>query len=77
MVGEQQTMNPLHGERGKFYFAVECRNPDCKQQLFVAEDDGSSTRKPLDQIYNQSVRCPICTQETLIESRGIVFIGVR
>jgi hypothetical protein len=74
---EEKIMNPLHGERGKFYYAVECKNRNCTQKLYVMENEGNSTRKPLDQIYGQLVRCPICTQETPIESRKIIVIGVR
>jgi hypothetical protein len=30
-------MQPIHGERGKQYFAIKCGNPQCQENLLLAE----------------------------------------
>ena len=70
-------MNPIHGERGKFYYAVECNNQDCRQKLYVQELESNATDDSKGLVVGQSVRCPMCTQETLIEARRLVVIEVR
>ena len=74
-------MHPIHGERGKFYYAIKCANPQCQELLTLAEcptpisdDEGENIQKRL---HSLSVRCPICTQETPIEQRRIHVLGVR
>lgn len=70
-------MIPLHGEIGKCYYAVECKNQSCRHQMYVAEAGSNHSRADIDHLYGQFVRCPMCTQESPIEDRRIVVIGVR
>ncbi len=68
-------MIPLHGELGKFYYSVECINSSCKNVLYIAEVTPDYSRKGVESLYGQSVRCSMCTQESVIEERRI--IGIR
>ena len=70
-------MIPLHGEPGNFYYAVKCQNEHCREILYVLEIDNSIADTKKDSVIGQYVRCSFCTQETLIESRCILTIGVR
>jgi hypothetical protein len=71
-------MNPIHGERGKLYFAVQCKNKSCQVRLYVSgasHDESSIDAKA--KLAGESVRCPMCTQETPIASSQFVVIEVR
>ncbi len=70
-------MNPIHGERGKFYYAVKCQNENCKENLYVLEIEKGSTESAKDSVVGKMFRCSTCTEETLIESRRMVTIEVR
>jgi len=70
-------MNPIHGERGKFYYAMKCKNQNCKENLYFMETDNYTTEAQKHALDGKSVRCPMCTQETTIEASRMVVIGVR
>ena len=62
-------MNPIFGERGKLYYAIEC--PNCQEVLLLMEyppEDGVKAK-----FQNLSIRCPSCTQETPL-SRTQMFV---
>jgi hypothetical protein len=69
-------MNPIHGQQGKYYYAIHCANADCKQLLYVMETPpfAASNKSSL---QGETVRCPMCTRNTVIEERRLVFIEVR
>lgn len=74
-------MNPIHGERGKFYYAIKCQNDQCHEFLALIEVPARPSHVEVKnlrkQIEGRSVRCPICTQETPIEQRQIFVLGVE
>lgn len=74
-------INPLHGQRGKHYYAVRCANPQCREKLPLIEmsasadfDAGAAAKR---QLINQAVRCPICTMNTPIIEAQIFVLEVR
>jgi hypothetical protein len=73
-------MNPIHAERGKFYYAIKCQNAQCQEPLPLIEapihlsfDEKKNLEK---QVAGRVVRCPICTRETPIEQRRLYILGV-
>ena len=71
-------MNPIHGERGKMYYAVTCQNHDCKTRLYVQEVDHHSAEDlNRNRLAGELVRCPICTVQTAIDPGRYVVIDVR
>lgn len=73
-------MIPIHGERGKCYYAIKCQNPQCQEPLLLEElarpswDDQEAAREKLQDL---NVRCPICTRETPILQRQLYILEVR
>lgn len=71
-------MNSIHGERGKRYYAVECKNRSCRHWLYVSEALTNVTEEDIKtRLAGESVRCHMCTQETPIESSLLVVIEIR
>jgi phage FluMu protein Com len=66
-------MQPLHGERGRLYFAIKCSSPRCEEVLLLAEVN-SVEKSDLD---GKTVRCSVCTKETSIEDRRIFVREIR
>ena len=74
-------MNPIHGERGKFYYGIKCGNQACQESLALiavpAQPSSQEAANLRGQIEGRSVRCPICAQETPIRQRQIFVLAVE
>ncbi len=74
-------INPVQGERGKYYYAINCGNKQCGERLLVTE---TPPRAPSDvaeaikaKVIGRSIRCFCCTKNTLIEDRAFIFMEIR
>lgn len=76
-----EIMEPIHGERGKYYYALKCQNPTCGEKLLLIEipayPSDQQRRDSWNQLQDPAVRCPICTQKTPIEQRLLFVLEVR
>ena len=74
-------INPLHGERGKFYYAIRCGNKSCHEKLPLAEirpyPSPEKNRQVRDSLKGLTVRCLMCTHQTLVEERLLFVLEVR
>jgi hypothetical protein len=70
-------MNPIHGECGKFYYAMKCVNRNCRENLYIMEVYNCTSEDQKRAFLGELVRCPTCTQETIIQDRGMVVVGIR
>jgi hypothetical protein len=74
-------MDPVHGERGKFYYGIKCGNLTCQEKLALIEVPARPSWEEaqgfLQQIEGRTVRCPICTQETPVQARQTFVLAVQ
>jgi hypothetical protein len=74
-------MLPIHGERGKLYYGVKCGNQNCRESLALIELPPRASSEQSQEIRRQlqdlTVRCLMCTQETLVSERQIFVLEVR
>jgi hypothetical protein len=70
------TIAALQGELGKYYLAIRCQNKQCQEVMLLAEiptgtswDEQQAIKRGLE---NNTVRCSICLQETLISGPLLV-----
>jgi hypothetical protein len=74
-------MIPIHGERGKLYYAIQCSNAECREALNLIElphhyswEQGNALQE---QVRDLTVRCPVCTRETRIREQQFIVHEVR
>ena len=74
-------MMPIHGERGNLYYAIKCGNQNCRESLTLIElpprASWEQSQEICGQLLDLTVRCPMCTQETLISEQQIFVLEVR
>jgi hypothetical protein len=74
-------MTPIHGERGKQYYAIKCGNRECRESLILIEIPAQSSweedKALRGKLLNLNVRCLMCAQETPILERQLFVLDVR
>jgi hypothetical protein len=72
-------MDPISGERGKFYYGIKCGT--CEKSLPLIETPPKPSPKEADdlrqQIQDKIVRCPFCTQETPVRAPQILVLAAQ
>ena len=72
-------MHPVHMRHGRYYWAVKCQNPECRQTLPLIEVPARPTSEEdlrlRESLKGLRVRCPACTQETVAQPQ--IFLEAR
>jgi hypothetical protein len=68
-------MRPIHGERGKQYWAIKCANPECAEKMLLIESSVFDSEGAVrERFRSESVRCDMCARETSI-IKSLLFIN--
>jgi hypothetical protein len=71
-------MDPIHAERGKFYYAIKCGNRECQKSLALIEIPAQPFPEQANvlkqRIEGSTVRCPFCTQRTQISKTFVLEV---
>lgn len=70
-------MLPIHGKSGKQYYAIKCSNQECREPLNLIEIPSQSLGEEQQVLEGQTIRCPMCTKETIILKRQIFVMAIR
>lgn len=68
-------MRPIHGERGKQYWAIKCANPECAEKILLIESSVSDNEGEVrEKFRNDSVRCDMCAREMAVV-KHLLFVN--
>jgi hypothetical protein len=74
-------MNQTHGRPGKFYYSIKCGNIDCQEPIPLAEVPPSVSVEVDEAVRSGlkvlAVRCPACSQPTVIGGQDIFVAGTH